>query len=133
MDGNQLNRGSSSAETFIAWHHIHRANSFADSYNFKEELKLESNDPLGFLTRADQLSRLEERASTLFTKELEKGKRGKLIDRNEYCRRYVNISNEYIQLSKKYQPNTVSAFNELVRIYPVDEDLIRMVGVSCVL
>lgn len=128
--GNKISRGNSSAETFIAWNHIHRVTSFIETYDFTSKLNLDKNDPKEFRKKKDQIARLEERASTIFTKELEKGKRGKLLERNEYCRKYVDISNDYIKLSKNYQPNTVSAFNELVRIFPVEEDLNRMFGVA---
>lgn len=128
--GNQISRVNSSAATFIAWHHIHRVNSFIATYAFPTNLNLDKNDPKGFAEKKVQLDRLEERASTLFTKELEKGKKGKLLERNEYCQKYVDISNDYIKLSKNYQPNTVSAFNELVQIFPAEEDLNRMIGVA---
>jgi len=128
--GNRISRVNSSAATFIAWHHIHRVNSFIETYEFTTKLNLDKNDPKGFLEKKVQLNRLEERASTLFAKELEKGKKGKLLERNAYCLEYVGISNDYIKLSKNYQPNTVSAFNELVQIFPAEEDLNRMIGVA---
>jgi hypothetical protein len=128
--GNKLSRDNSSSETFISWHHIHRVNSFISTYNFKNKLQLSHDDPLGFLEKHNVLVRLENRASTLFMKELEKGRRGKMLDRNVYCQKYVDISRDYIELSKKYQPNTVSAFNELVRIFPVEEDMNKVTAVA---
>ncbi|MCB2208709.1 MAG: hypothetical protein KQH67_10495 [Bacteroidetes bacterium] len=127
---NGINRENSSSETFIAWHHIHRVNSFITTYDFKHLLQLVDYDPLQFLEKRERLTRLENRASTLFTKELEKGKKGKMLDRNAYCQKYVSISKHYIELSKKYQPNTVSAFNELVRIFPVEKDLNKVTAVA---
>lgn len=121
--GNQISRDKSSSSTFIAWHKLNRVNKFIAKKQFIEELQLESNDPLHFLEKWDRSLRLEKRATTLLEKELAKGRRGKLLDRNLYCKNYVGISNNYILLSKNYPPNTVSAFNELVRIFPVDEDL----------
>jgi hypothetical protein len=104
--------------------------SFVETYNFQEDLHLFSYDPKGFVNMLEKVKRLEKRASTLFIKELQKGRRGKLLDRNDYGRKYVGLSKYYIHLSKQYQPNTVSAFNELVSIFPVETDLQRISNVS---
>ncbi len=128
--GSQISGSNPSSETFIAWHHIHRVNSFIENYRFATDLNLDNYDPLGFLDKWKESQKLESRASTLFYREFEKGKRGKLLDRNIYGQKYVGISRNYIALSKRHQPNMVAAFNELVRINPEREDLIRMTNVA---
>jgi len=126
----QINRSNPSSSRFIAWHQINRINSYIDSHNFTLELQLEKNDPQNFQEKRIKSLRLEKRTSTLFTKELRTGRKGKLLDRNDYCKSYVDISKNYIDLAKKYPPNMVSAFNELVNIYPVEADLVKMIGVA---
>ena len=126
----QISRSNPSSSLFIAWHHINRINRYIDSHNFSLELELEKYDPQNFQEKWIKSLRLEKRASTLFTKELRTGRKGKLLDRNEYCKSYVDISKNYIELAKKHPPNMVSSFNELVSIYPVEEDLVKMIGVA---
>ncbi len=122
----RLNRGMSSAATFIAWHEINRVKSYIELHELKNILHLEKYDPAQFLDKKEKLFRLERRASTLFIKELEAGKRGKLSDRDKYCHDYIGLSLKYINLTTNYQPNMVAAFNEMVHIYPVEQDLQRM-------
>ena len=126
----QISLSNPSSSIFIAWHQINRINSYINSHNFPAELKLKKNDPKSFEEKWIKSLRLEKRASTLFTKELRTGRRGKLLDRKEYSKNYVDISKNYIELAKKYPPNMVSAFNELASIYPVEEDLMKMIGAA---
>jgi len=128
--GSQISRSNPSSETFIAWHHIHRVNSFIKNYPFITDLHLDEYDPLNFLDKWSELQKLENRSSTLFLRELEKGRGGKLLDRDIYGHNYVGISRKYIALSRKHQPNMVAAFNELVNIYPATEDFMRMSNVA---
>ena len=126
----QISRSNPSSSIFIAWHEINRINRYIDSHDFTSELELEKRDPKTLNEKWIKFLRLEKRASTLFEKELRNGRKGKLLDRNEYCKNYVNISKNYIDLAKKHPPNMVSAFNELVIIYPVEEDMIKIIGIA---
>ncbi len=126
LDKDRLNRGMSSASTFIAWHEINRIKSYLNEHMLKETLNLEEKDPANLLEKEEKLLRLERRAATLFIKELQKGKRGKLSDREIYCRAYVDLSVKYIELAKNYPPTMSAAFNELVHIFPIEQDLNRM-------
>ncbi len=130
LEKQHLNRGKSSAATFIAWHEINRVKSTLETHHLPETLHLSGFDPKGLLNRIEQLTRLERRANTLFVKELETGRKGKLADRDKYCRDYAELSMKYIRLAENYPPNMVAAFNELVHIYPVEEDLNRVSNVA---
>ena len=126
LEKQHLNRGKSSAATFIAWHEINRIKSYLEKHHLAETLHLAAFDPEGLLAKTEKLIRLERRANTLFIKELETGRKGKLADRDKYCRDYADISMKYIRMAEHYPPNMVSAFNELVHIYPVEEDMKRV-------
>jgi len=126
MDKHNLNRGISSAATFIAWHEINRIKSNLDRHILKETLHLEKYDPVNILEKKEKLLRFERRASTLFVKELQEGTRGKLSDRDKYCHAYVELSMKYIELAKNYPPNMSEAFIELVHISPIEQDLNKM-------
>ena len=130
LEKEHLNRGKSSAATFIAWHEINRIKSYLETHHLAEILDLAAFDPERLLGRTEKLTRLERRAKTLFVRELETGRRGKLADRDKYCKAYAGISLKYIRLAENYQPNMVSAFNELVHIFPITQDLNRVSNVA---